>query len=80
MERNFPETLEQINDDLFYSFANLDNMFWERVRGIQHVIQVIDHLEFINAEKAGLDALDKNDISGVHIGGTWLFTTDLFLQ
>lgn len=63
---SLPSTIKNIDEDLFYHTNRLDDMFRTRVRGIEHCIQVIEHLEYVKAKDRSLEALSENDITGVY--------------
>ncbi|WP_019240445.1 hypothetical protein [Bacillus sp. AP8] len=63
---NAASKIEEVDEELFYNYQHLDDMFRTRVRGIEHCIQVIDHLQFVQAEKHCLESLNNNDIRGIY--------------
>ncbi|MCY8837525.1 hypothetical protein [Bacillus atrophaeus] len=55
--------LETEYEELLYDEKELEEVFRARVRGIQRVIQCIDHLMHLNAEEKAIEALENNNFN-----------------
>ncbi|WP_223251857.1 hypothetical protein [Bacillus atrophaeus] len=55
--------LETEYEELMYDEKELEEVFRARVRGIQRVIQCIDHLMYLNAEEKAIEALENNNFN-----------------
>ncbi|WP_254416459.1 hypothetical protein [Bacillus glycinifermentans] len=53
-------------EEIMYDEKEMEEIFRIRVRGIQNVIQCIDHLTYLNAEEKAVEALENNDFNSLY--------------
>ncbi|MCY8369411.1 hypothetical protein [Bacillus haynesii] len=53
-------------EEIMYDEKEMEEIFRVRVRGIQNVIQCIDHLTYVNAEEKAVEALENNDFNSLY--------------
>ncbi|MCY8580119.1 hypothetical protein MOE23_07745 [Bacillus haynesii] len=53
-------------EEIMYDEKEMKEIFRIRVRGIQNVIQCIDHLTYVNAEEKAVEALENNDFNSLY--------------
>ncbi|MEC3654564.1 MULTISPECIES: hypothetical protein [Bacillus] len=58
--------LETEYEELMYDEKQLEEIFRTRVRGIQSIIQCIDHLTFLNTEEKAIEALENHDFNSLY--------------
>ncbi|MED2978385.1 hypothetical protein P4284_16990 [Bacillus swezeyi] len=58
--------LETKYEEMMYDEKEIEEVFRIRVRGIQNVIQCIDHLTYVNAEEKAVEALENNDFNSLY--------------
>ncbi|MGN9864300.1 hypothetical protein [Bacillus swezeyi] len=66
MHSHNTKKLDTKYEEIMYDEKEMEEIFRVRVRGIQNVIQCIDHLTYVNAEEKAVEALKNNDFNSLY--------------